>query len=131
MVGDVRLLTVLLDAGANINDADYRGATPIMWAANRRHLEALRLLVSRGADVNAQDSLDGHTALMYACEATLDVVEFLVKSGADPSIRSSNGQTASEFANAQAMSDRNGLSARPESADRCDAVARFLRQYEV
>ena len=55
-----------MEAQANVNQAlTDDGATPLMVAANRRHLKVVQLLVQAGADVNQTDN-DGKTALFHA-----------------------------------------------------------------
>lgn len=129
MHGNVRILSALITAGANIEERDDRRATPIMWAANRNHLDAVRLLVERRADLNAQD-VSGHTALMYTSSHRLDILEFLLKHGADPNIRSKDGLTASEEAMRQAEWERKSTLKRPDQVAFHEGKAQFLKQHE-
>ena len=51
-LGQVEVMKLLLDHGANVNARDKKfGQTALMWAAG--HPAAVRLLVERGADVRA------------------------------------------------------------------------------
>jgi ankyrin repeat protein len=99
--GDVELMQLLLEHGADPSIATNSNVTPLMVASGigwvegvtyewsrEKTLEAVKLLLSLGADVNAQDFLDGRTALMGAAhKGRNDVVELLVQHGADLSIR--------------------------------------------
>jgi ankyrin repeat protein len=46
---------MLLDRGAHIDDADNRGRTALMIAAELNHAEAVDLLLARGADNTLKD----------------------------------------------------------------------------
>ena len=51
----VAVMTMLLDSGAHIDDADNRGRTALMIAAELNHAEAVDLLIARGADKTLKD----------------------------------------------------------------------------
>jgi len=59
--GDVEMLHLLLDAGADINSATEHGVTALIKAAIHDRADAAQALLRRGADGNLQDS-DGLTA---------------------------------------------------------------------
>jgi ankyrin repeat protein len=46
--GDVRLLQMLLDQGANPNIKNKLGGTPLMWAASYGYQDAVQLLLAKG-----------------------------------------------------------------------------------
>lgn len=105
MRGHAQIVEKLIQHGADVNERDQRGATPAMWASNRGHMDVLMQLVEADANLNLQDMMqdnDGKTALMYAAPHRLDVVRLLLTHGADPSVRDSEGLTASEQALQQA-----------------------------
>jgi len=54
--GDAARVTAALDKGADVNARTRYGATALMFAADKGHVEIMKLLLARGADVNAQDS---------------------------------------------------------------------------
>lgn len=66
----IEKLTMLIDAGADVNAETYKGDTPIMYASNFNHPEAAELLLGRGAEVNAAGT-DHLTALDYAFQQNL------------------------------------------------------------
>ena len=78
------MMTVLLDAGADVNAKDVRGMTPLMLAVatDRQNLDVIRALINRKADVNAR-SLAGETALDWARKiGNPSVVRMLERAGA-------------------------------------------------
>lgn len=52
-LGDPRVVTLLLDSGADVNASTIDGVTPLQYATHSNELQAVRLLLSRGAEVNA------------------------------------------------------------------------------
>jgi ankyrin repeat protein len=55
--GNVEAMKVLIDLGANVNAKETaRGTTPLMWAADEAHPEAVQYLIQRGADINARSN---------------------------------------------------------------------------
>jgi ankyrin repeat protein len=48
--GNVELVKLLIERGANVNAQDsFYGATPLTWAADKGHAEIVRLLLEKGA----------------------------------------------------------------------------------
>jgi ankyrin repeat protein len=70
-VDDVaKVMTLLIDRGAQLDDQDNRGRTALMIAAELGHTGAAELLISRGADRNIHDK-DGKSASDLARDETL------------------------------------------------------------
>jgi cytohesin len=84
----VRVVELLVRAGANPNAQDDNGNTPLFEANSA---EVARALVNAGADPNARNA-DGQTPLFdrYVAEAK----EILLEAGADVSARDKYGRTA-------------------------------------
>lgn len=61
--GHVELAMLLLERGANIEEVNDEGYTPLMEAAREGHEEMVALLLSQGADINAQTDETQETAL--------------------------------------------------------------------
>ncbi len=66
-VGSPEMVTTLLDAGANPNQQDVRGMTPLMYAlsSEKQNLAAARILLARGAKVDLKMK-SGDTAADWA-----------------------------------------------------------------
>jgi ankyrin repeat protein len=82
--GQASMVSTLLDAGANPNDATTNGTTALMLAAASGSVDSVTALLDRGASINATESAMGQTALMFASAYDrVPVVDLLVKRGAD------------------------------------------------
>jgi ankyrin repeat protein len=82
--GDLEVVQMLLDAGANVNaPAAHRfGITALQGAASRGYIAIVFMLLKARADINAPGaSYEGRTALEAAAEhGRLDVVQLLLNS---------------------------------------------------
>ncbi len=120
--GSYDIASFLIDNGANVNQADAQGFTPLFWAVDRRNMETapnfpwivtkdpmflIQKLLDAGANPNAvvnntprsrmregSPRIVFATALMRAAfSADLEVVNLLLAHGADPHIQSSDRET--------------------------------------
>jgi cytohesin len=89
LIGDVYLAEELLKQGADPNEQDISGRTPLhyaFWAPEggwRCRVEVAELLLKHGADPNARDK-DGKTPLHYAvAHRHSDAVKLLLEYGAE------------------------------------------------
>ncbi len=90
--GNVPLMELFHQRGADINKRNYLGEQALQHAAWRGKLAAVRWLVERGARVNREGR--EWSALHYAVFAGhADVVEYLLAQGADIDAFSTNGST--------------------------------------
>ena len=67
------LVRLLLDRGAHIDDADNRGRTALMIAAERGHADVAKLLLAKGADAAHRDR-QGKTAADLAANQAVRMV---------------------------------------------------------
>lgn len=87
--GQVEIVEMLLDQGADIETGDRENSRPLHNAAARGHLEVIRLLIRKGADVKFQDA-NGATPLHFAATVgNMEVIRLLVASGAGVNQRNS------------------------------------------
>ncbi len=86
LYGDVAMMRLLIEHGADPKSHNNAGATALMWAA--ADLEKARLLIEHGADMNAR-SEDGRTPLIIAAGqfGTSAVVKLLLDRGANPNAK--------------------------------------------
>ena len=99
--GDLTLMKLLLEHGADASISTDDGVTPLMVASGigwvegvtyewspEQTLQTVQLLLELGADVNARDTAEGRTALMGAAhKGRTDVIKVLVEHGADLATR--------------------------------------------
>lgn len=109
--GDIQVMRLLLEHGADPHLPTYEGTTPLMAAAgvnwtvaqtytesDASSLEAARLLLELGADVNATNSM-GLTALLGASNRGFnDMIRLLAANGARLDVEDAVGRTALRWA---------------------------------
>jgi TPR repeat protein len=96
--GNLEIMQLLIEAGADVNGVDEWGDTPLMATVEFRHIEAAILLLENGADIDATKP-NGTTALMIAARnEDLMSTDLLLRKGADPKIGLGSGDTALSLA---------------------------------
>ena len=106
LAGDLTLMHLLLDRGADPNIPTFAGTTALMAAAGvnwmegqtfteskEALLEAVKLCLDKGADVNAKNSMGVTAVIGAANRGSDDILEFLVKQGARLDVKDSEGRT--------------------------------------
>ena len=99
--GSLDTARVLIDAGADVNDASVDGSSPLLVAVQNGQYEIAGLLAGHGANLN-QANVKGWTPLYLAvanrdalstavpapaADGALDFIKILLNSGADPNAR--------------------------------------------
>lgn len=137
---DVRVVRALLDHGAQVNDQDAYGYSPLWFAIQCSNGNVVRLLLERGANVDVKD-IHGATPLMWAnakmaqillehgarIEAASrhdgaaliwaarlnkpDVVHILLKWGANIAARDASGKTAFDYVRRDNSADARKIAA--------------------
>ena len=102
--GNNEALDLLIKAGANPEILNYYGGTALIPAAEKGHLETVRMLLDKTEiNVNHVNNL-GWTALMEAVilsdggPVQQQIVKLLLANGADPDIPDNQGMTVQEHA---------------------------------
>lgn len=110
--GDLGLVEHLLVHGADPNEADGSGESPLMVAAMVQSVPTLALLLASGAEIN-RAYREGWTALHAAVDSSIDstiqrggdpgdepleAVLWLVQHGADTGSKTNQGETALDMA---------------------------------
>ena len=108
--GHVQAVRLLLDRGAKVDAVDGEGVTPLILASYRGQTEAVKLLLERGASVNAREKRNGLSSLSHAVgRGDKELVSVLLAHGADPLLKSADGRTALERAEANGASEMVAL----------------------
>jgi ankyrin repeat protein len=86
--GDAAAVTKLLDDGVDVNTKFRYDRTALSFAADRGHVDVVKVLLARGADVTVKDTFYGATALTWAISPAMerkpshtDVVRLLLEHG--------------------------------------------------
>jgi ankyrin repeat protein len=124
--GDIRVMRMLLEHGADPHVPTFEGTTPLMaaaginWTVNQTYTEwenlpdVVELCWELGMDVNAVNAM-GLTAVMGAANrGSNDVIQFLVDKGARLDARDNEGRTALTWAEGVFLATHT-QEAKPES----------------
>ncbi len=81
----------MLARGASIDLADYRGWTPIFWAAFNGHADIVSFLIGRGANPDSR-TVEGEWPLFWAVyKGHTSVVRYLLIGGARRDLLDTDG----------------------------------------
>ena len=107
----VRMIEILLNAGADIHARDKNGATPLHRAVRTRCAEAVKSLFNAGSDVTLQNkpgSTPFHLAVQNtgrggsgaeeAKSAQRQIIEAFLERGASPTLKDGKGKSVLEWA---------------------------------
>ena len=85
--GDISMMQLLIDEGADVNGRNAYGDTPLIYALGRKQIEAVKLLIKSGADVN-QPNAFGITPFMGVCAGdNIELVKLFAEHGGDPNLQ--------------------------------------------
>jgi len=96
-LNNVRIVKMLIKAGANVNLEDTDNETPLVRATKTNSLVIAELLIDAGADVN--ETVIGSTLLMRTVfERDIDMMKLLLRKGAKMNKLNSDSRTALHLA---------------------------------
>jgi len=93
-VGHAAVVTMLLDAGANVTRATAFGDTALHLASCNGHLEVVRLLLARGADANQGNTFGDTSLILASYHGHAKISQLLVDAGASTDAMNSYGDSA-------------------------------------
>jgi uncharacterized protein len=91
--GDRRAALAMITAGADVNQAQLDGTTPLQWAAYRVDRELLAALLKKGARPNVVNKYGASPLAEAVKVASAEMVGMLLDAGADPNVANEDGQT--------------------------------------
>jgi|GEM_PF-2037086 len=95
---NVELTKLLIERGANVNEAGFDGKTALHRAAMEAHADVAEVLLDHGANANLPD-YDGNTPLIHAAyNRHPGVLKLLVQRGANVDAVDYSGNTALHYA---------------------------------
>jgi ankyrin repeat protein len=90
--GDINMLSLLLEHGADVDARNKREETPLLLAAWNNKCEAAWYLIDRGADINVAD-IRNNNLLFTSFGGKVENARMLVERGVVANIRNSFGET--------------------------------------
>lgn len=92
--GRLSEISSLIAAGADINQRDARGRTPVKAATHANQIEAVKVLIEAGANVDLQDDMKDNVFLYAGAEGLLEILRLAVKAGASTKLTNRYGGSA-------------------------------------
>jgi ankyrin repeat protein len=89
----VDVITFLIENGANVNDKDQIGQTPLIVATQHGCKKLVEILIGAGADIHERNEFGQSAIITAAQENQLEIARFLIDSGANVNISDAEGET--------------------------------------
>ena len=103
---NLRYISFLISAGANVNMRNAKGETALVIASNLGFIEAVPPLIAAGARVDESNST-GETPLITAVHnRNIALMRLLLQAGADPDRTDNSGRSARDYAKLDAKSEQ-------------------------
>lgn len=92
--GNVEMVQILLDAGAEVDAVDSVGHTPLMRAVEVGHEAVVEQLIGAGADLDVQASNGSSAVMLAVSDGRIAILEQLIGAGANLELADEYGNTA-------------------------------------
>ncbi|KAJ5076145.1 palmitoyltransferase hip14 [Anaeramoeba ignava] len=98
-IGNFQMVKDLIDNGADVNELDSNGFSPLFYTSNNNSFEIAQYLINNGAQVEIYSGDLGQSPLHWACiMGALEVAYILIENGADIKKKDGQGYTALHLA---------------------------------
>ncbi|CAM4639662.1 unnamed protein product [Lepidochelys olivacea] len=104
--GNLAMVSLLLATGqVDVNAQDNGGWTPIIWAAEHKHIEVIRMLLTRGADVTLTDNEENICLHWASFTGSAEIAEVLLNAQCDLHAVNCHGDTPLHIAARESFHD--------------------------
>uniref|UniRef100_F7BXJ6 [histone H3]-lysine(9) N-methyltransferase n=1 Tax=Monodelphis domestica TaxID=13616 RepID=F7BXJ6_MONDO len=105
-IGNLEMVSLLLSTGqVDVNAQDNGGWTPIIWAAEHKHIEVIRMLLTRGADVTLTDNEENICLHWASFTGSAAIAEVLLNARCDLHAVNYHGDTPLHIAARESYHD--------------------------
>ncbi|XP_066215875.1 histone-lysine N-methyltransferase EHMT2 isoform X3 [Saccopteryx leptura] len=105
-IGNLEMVSLLLSTGqVDVNAQDSGGWTPIIWAAEHKHIEVIRMLLTRGADVTLTDNEENICLHWASFTGSAAIAEVLLNARCDLHAVNYHGDTPLHIAARESYHD--------------------------
>lgn len=93
------IIQYLINKGANVNNVDAHGSTPLIEAVAEQNIELCKLLIDNGAEVNVFRNIDLASPLHISAQiGNFEIMQLLLQSGATVNNQNQQDKTALHLA---------------------------------
>ena len=104
--GDIEAVKQHLAAGADVNDKDDNGWSPLLFASGEGHIELSEFLIAKGADLNVKAGHPEMSPLHAAAgENHKEITALLIIKAADVNLKNDDGETPLDWAEEEKNTD--------------------------
>lgn len=91
--GNLSLIQLLIDQGADINLADPNGMTAVHFAARIENLDVLKFIIEQGGDIHMKANINHREPLYHALKyASLEAATYLLNAGSNINAKAQDGE---------------------------------------